>query len=178
MQTNKILQRVHEQRAAGCAHADLSIPSFQTLSHGAYSVAHPSEEELAVLETLPALYERLREGIVNTRSELARGLLKGKPLEARGAPEFRTRNVTSDPFAASGISPQNFWSGLHQQSDHAIWKWKEAAREYEPLASALKEFRQRLVPKSIYFLIFVLFLLVGAGVVAPMFFLSAQHGPS
>jgi hypothetical protein len=176
VQVEQVLQKIHEQRAAGCTHERLTIPQFELLSHTAYEVPHPTEDDLTVLETLPPMYEQLRDAIVTSREDLARAILKGKPLEARGAPGYTSRELTFDPFHWSGINPQNFWSGLRQQQDHAIWRWQEVAREYSRLASAVNEFRQKLVPASIYFLIGVLFVRVGAGVVAPLAFLSAYAG--
>jgi hypothetical protein len=178
LQIEDVLRKIRDQHAAGVSHDRLEIPRFELLSHNAYQVPHPSADDIAALELLPPLYEQLRGAIVNDRRELARGLLSLKPLEPRGVPAYREVEIRHNPFEKTGVGPENFWSGIRMQKDHAIWKWQEIAREYDRLAFALKTFRERLVPGSIYFLILVLFGLVGAGVVAPMAFLSAHAGSS
>jgi hypothetical protein len=120
----------------------------------------------------------LRGASANDRRDLARALLSAKLLEPRGAPAYREVEIRHNPFDKSGIGPENFWSGIQTQKDYAIWRWQEIARDYDCLAFALKNFRECLVPGSIYFLILILFGLVGAGVVAPMAFLNAYAGPS
>ena len=178
VRVEEVLGQVHDQRAAGCTHANLQVPRFETLSHTDYPVAHPTEGDLAALETLPRLYRQLHLAIVNTRKELARGILKSQPLEARGSPEYRSHDVKSDPFAVSGIGPGNFWSGLRQQQDVAIWRWQELSREYDRLAKSVTDFRERLIPASIYFLVTVLLVLVAGGIIAPLSFLTAWPGAS
>jgi len=176
LQTDDVLRKIRDQHVAGVSHDRLEIPRFELLSHNAYQVPHPSVDDIAALEQLPPLYEQLRGAIINDRGKLACGLLSLKPLEARGLPAYREVEIRHDPFEKTGIGPENFWSGIRMQKDYAIWKWQEVAREYDRLAFELKTFRERLVPGSIYFLILVLFGLVGAGVVAPMAFLSAHAG--
>jgi len=178
LQTEDVLRKIRDQHAAGVSHDRLEIPRFELLSHPAYTVPHPSVEDITALEQLPPLYEQLRGAIANGRGDLARALLSAKPLEPQGAPAYRKVEMRHDPFEKTGIGPENFWSGIRAQKDYAIWKWQEIAREYDRLVFALKNFRESLVPGSIYFLILILFGLVGAGVVAPMAFLSAHAGPS
>jgi hypothetical protein len=178
LETEEVLRKIRDQRAAGVSHDRLEIPQFELLSHGRYPVPHPSVEDIKALDQLPPLYEQLRGAIANDRGDLARNLLSAKPLEPRGAPVYREVEIRHDPFEKTGIGPENFWSGARAQKDHAIWRWQEIAREYDRLAFALKNFRESLVPGSIYFLILILFGLVSAGVVAPMAFLSAHAGPS
>jgi hypothetical protein len=178
LQIEDVLRKIHDQRATGVSHDRLEIPRLELLSHSNYVVPHPSAEDITALERLPLLYEQLQGAIVHDRGDLARALLSAKPLEPRDAPVYREVEIRHDPFRETGISPENFWSGIRVQKDFAIWKWQEIAREYDRLAFVLQNFRERLVPGSIYFLIPILFGLVGAGVVAPMAFLSAHAGPS
>jgi hypothetical protein len=178
LQTEDVLRKIRDQQAAGVSHDRLAIPQFELLSHSAYTVPHPSVEDLTALEQLLPLYEQLQGATANDRGDLARALLSARPLEPRGAPAYREVEIRHNPFDKTGIGPENFWSGIRMQKDHAIWRWQEIAREYDRLAFALKNFRERLVPGSIYFLILILFGLVAAGVVAPMAFLSAHAGPS
>jgi hypothetical protein len=172
------LRKIHEQRARSVDHQNLIIPEFELLSHSAYKVAHPSEDDLRVLETVPKVYEELRNAIGNTREELARCILKGEPLPARGVPRYRGVEMPSNPFLETGIGPENFWSGLRLQEAYSICQWQQIANQYDKVAADTQAFRARLVPNSIYFVIFVLSALVAGGIVAPLAFLSAEEGRS
>jgi len=176
LQTEDVLRKIREQEAAGASHDCLEIPQFPLLSHTSYEVPHPSVEDMSVLKQLPRVYEQLQDAIVHERGALARALLEAKPLEPIGAPVYRESAIRQSPFTQSGIGAENFWSGMQQQQDYAIWRWQEIASDYDGLAVALQGFRERLVPRSIYGLIVILFGLVVAGVIAPMAFLSAYAG--
>jgi hypothetical protein len=62
-----VVREIRDQRNSGRAHQDLQIPQFETLSHGVYQVPHPTQDDLAVLETLPDLYRNLDLAIVTGR---------------------------------------------------------------------------------------------------------------
>jgi hypothetical protein len=172
------LRKIRDQQAAGIAHDRLEIPQFELLSHTAYQVPRPTEEDIRFLEQLPSLYEQLRDATVRDRASLARALLSEQPLEYRGVQQDREAGIEHDPFRDTGIGPNNFWTGMRLQKEYAIWKWQEISHEYDGLATSLKNFQERLVPASIYFLILILFGLVSGGVVAPLAFLSAYPGQS
>ncbi|MFN0315741.1 MAG: hypothetical protein ACKVQA_11975 [Burkholderiales bacterium] len=176
--TVEALQKIHNQQAAGIAHDHLEIPRFELLSHTAYEVPRPTEEDIRFLEQLPSLYEQLRDAIVSDRVDLSRALLLEQPIESRGVQDYRETKIEHDPFQKTGIGPDNFWKSMRLQKEYAIWKWQEISREYDRLASSLKNFRERLVPASIYFLILILFGLVCGGVVTPLAFLSAYPDQS
>ena len=176
LQTEGALQHIRDQLATGVSYSALKIPQFGLLSHRASEVPYPSVEDIIVLRELPLLYTQLQQAIVNDRGDLGRALVLAKPLESRDEPAYHTVAISHEPFQATGIHPENFWSGMRVQKDYAIWKWQEIAREYDRLALALKNFRERLVPGSIYFPILILFGLVSAGMVVPMAFLSAHVG--
>jgi hypothetical protein len=86
----------------------------------------------------------------------------------------------SHPFP-SGISQENYWEGTRPDTQHAyicqIWSGGFVPR-YQALLTRTQAFRQRLIPKSIYILLGILAALTAGGVIAPLFFLSADSGPS
>ncbi|MDX6582997.1 MAG: hypothetical protein QOI10_2181 [Solirubrobacterales bacterium] len=80
---------------------------------------------------------------------------------------------TKRPQAQAGFQ---LWLGL--QADVAAELWDRADGEMKPIVEHLNSFRARLIPKSFYWLLSILALLLAAGVVAPLFYLSAREGGS
>jgi hypothetical protein len=67
---------------------------------------------------------------------------------------------------------------MHVQRELIQSRWADATREYDGLRGEVQAFRQRLIPGSIFVLLGILGALVVAGVIAPLFFLSAERGAS
>jgi hypothetical protein len=70
------------------------------------------------------------------------------------------------------------WARLETQHRNVTFRWKQFSRQSEEIGDRLGRLRTRFVPQSFYMLFVVLLLMLGAGVVAPLVFLSAQAGPS
>lgn len=67
---------------------------------------------------------------------------------------------------------------MEHQRDFARRNFRDLSRKSELLAGRISAFRSRLVPATFYWLLGILGGLLVAGVIAPLFFLSAEDGLS
>jgi hypothetical protein len=73
-----------------------------------------------------------------------------------------------------GVDPNNFWIALPHQKDFARHAWADMAAGAARLSERVASFRNCLVPWTFVFLLGLLAALLAAGVIAPMFSLSAR----
>ena len=70
------------------------------------------------------------------------------------------------------------WPRLEEQRFIAALRWGRLRADSETIGRKLAELRARMAPRSLYLLFALLAALLGAGVIAPLVFLSAEGGPS
>lgn len=171
---NEALSRIERTRSAGAT--PQHIPGPPTISHSSYTVKMPTDEEFELLRLLPAECEKLIAAVYHSRAQLAEMIVSGTIFGGATADAYRGLSPRADPFAASGLSAENLWSGLRQQRSHAAWVWTSHEQRFTVLRDAVLDFRQRIVPRAIFWLLGVLGGLLVAGVLVPTAFLSAGEG--
>jgi hypothetical protein len=146
-------------------------------SHAKYGVRPPSPEELERLGELPAL---LREAADSwnelDRAVIARSIVKNRPLTSRT--EWLPGLTMPPAFTNYPTAPDTYWMAVVQQRDWLRWRWTDYVRFYDEVRASTQAFRARMIPGSIYVLLGILGLLMIAGVIAPMLYLSARGGSS
>lgn len=81
--------------------------------------------------------------------------------------------------SSQGAPPgHGIWPGMESQAYIAAMRWRTANEKAQECGRLAADLRSRLAPQSMYILFAILAGLLVAGVVAPVFFLSAQSGPS
>ena len=82
------------------------------------------------------------------------------------------------PATQRTIPGNGLWPRLEEQRFIAAMRWGQFQGECEAAGHKLADLRSRLVPRSLYILFGILGALLLSGVVAPLFFLSAEGGVS
>jgi hypothetical protein len=118
---------------------------------------------------------------------VARGLANALPADPESLSRLLQRGeldpgdllwLAEPPAALPGVDFGNFWTFLSLQTDFARSQWAAVTQPWVELARTVGSFRNRLVPGTFVFLLLLLAALLVAGVIAPMFSLSAHPGSS
>ena len=103
--------------------------------------------------------------------------------QVRKEGEIGSAEVVLGPLDANGPvvpmrSPPTVWELLERQGGMVSSRWEGYRARSTEIGADLRAMQATLVPASLYFLFVVLGALLGAGVIAPIVFLSGGGGPT
>jgi hypothetical protein len=174
------LEEIEKLKDEGREDFTLHTAYFFTLSHsrsyggGMVPTAAVSEAEEPIRDTRDAMLE-LTDVLPTTPEGLFEMLDRSGRLEVGS---HRWLEEEQEDRSPGGIEPGTFWEWLPHQRFLAAAAYDGVQKSADSLGHEIAVFRTRLVPATFYALLAILAGLLVAGVITPLFFLSADDGVS